>query len=237
MEKLKALVLNCTIKYSPEESNTEALAQRVIDRLREVHENLEVEMLRVTDYDVKFGGASNDMGNGDEWPIILEKVKSCDIFIMAMPVWMGVRCSVGQMVIERLDGTTKGQEAQFPLYNTVTGVVVTGNEDGAHDVAANTLYNLAHFGCTVPPNTDVYWVGDAGPGASFIEAHGELSPYVQRNIEMTAQNLIHGALMLKKMPYTIDLRPLKQKMMKQMEVKSKVMKEMTMKLKEGLDNL
>lgn len=237
MEKLKALVLNCTIKYSPEESNTEALAQRVIDRLREVHENLEVEMLRVTDYDVKFGGASNDMGNGDEWPIILEKVKNCDIFIMAMPVWMGVRCSVGQMVIERLDGTTKGQEAQFPLYNTVAGVVVTGNEDGAHDVAANTLYNLAHFGCTVPPNTDVYWVGDAGPGASFIEAHGELSPYVQRNIEMTAQNLIHGALMLKRMPYTIDLRPLKQKMMKQMEVKSKVMKEMTMKLKEGLDNL
>lgn len=237
MKKLKALVLNCTIKYSPEESNTEALAQRVIDRLKEVHENLEVEMLRVTDYDVKFGGASNDMGNGDEWPVILEKVKNCDIFIMAMPVWMGVRCSVGQMVIERLDGTTKGQEAQFPLYNTVAGVVVTGNEDGAHDVAANTLYNLAHFGCTVPPNTDVYWVGDAGPGASFIEAHGELSPYVQRNIEMTAQNLIHGALMLKKMPYTIDLRPLKQKMMKQMEVKSRVMKEMTMKLKEGLDNL
>lgn len=237
MEKLKALVLNCTIKYSPEESNTEALAQRVIDRLQEVHENLDVEMLRVTDYDVKFGGASNDMGHGDEWPIILEKVKNCDIFIMAMPVWMGVRCSVGQMVIERLDGTTKGQEAQFPLYNTVAGVVVTGNEDGAHDVAANTLYNLAHFGCTVPPNTDVYWVGDAGPGASFIEAHGELSPYVQRNIEMTAQNLIHGALMLKKMPYTIDLRPLKQKMMKQMEVKSRVMKEMTMQLKEGLENL
>ena len=237
MEKLKALVLNCTIKYSPEESNTEALANQVVKRLKEVHENLEVEMLRVTDYDVKFGGASNDMGNGDQWPIILEKVKACDIFIMAMPIWMGVRCSVGQMVIERLDGTTKGEEAQFPLYNTVAGVVVTGNEDGAHDVAANTLYNLAHFGCTVPPNTDVYWVGDAGPGASFIEAHGGLSPYVQRNIEMTAQNLIHGAKMLKAMPYTIDLRPLKQKMMKQMKVKMKVMKEATMKLKEGLDAL
>ncbi len=237
MEKLKALVLNCTIKYSPEESNTEALANQVVKRLKEVHENLEVEMLRVTDYDVKFGGASNDMGKGDQWPIILEKVKACDIFIMAMPIWMGVRCSVGQMVIERLDGTTKGEEAQFPLYNTVAGVVVTGNEDGAHDVAANTLYNLAHFGCTVPPNTDVYWVGDAGPGASFIEAHGGLSPYVQRNIEMTAQNLIHGAKMLKAMPYTIDLRPLKQKMMKQMKVKMKVMKEATMKLKEGLDAL
>ena len=130
-------------------------------------------------------------------------------------------------------GLQKGKKHN-PLYNTVAGVVVTGNEDGAHDVAANTLYNLAHFGCTIPPNTDVYWVGDAGPGASFIEANGGLSPYVQRNIEMTAQNLIHGAKMLKAMPYTIDLRPLKQKMMKQMQVKMKVMKEATIKLKEGL---
>ncbi|TMU54489.1 flavodoxin family protein [Flagellimonas algicola] len=234
MEKLKALVLNCTIKYRPEVSNTEALAQILIDRLKDVHQNLEVEMLRVTDYNVKFGGAINDMGHGDEWPVILKKIKACDIFIMAMPIWMGVRCSVGQMVIERLDGTTKGDGAQFPLYNTVAGVVVTGNEDGAHDVAANTLYNLAHFGCTIPPNTDVYWVGDAGPGASFIEAHGGLSPYVQRNIEMTAQNLIHGALMLKKMPYTIDIRPIMTKMKLQMHVKKRVMQEATMQLKEGL---
>jgi len=235
MEKLKALVLNCTIKYSPEVSNTEALAKQVIKRLQEKHDNLEVELLRVTDFNVKFGGASNDMGNGDEWPIILEKVKNCDIFIMAMPIWMGVRCSVGQMVIERLDGTTKGEEAQFPLYNSVAGVVVTGNEDGAHDVAANTLYNLAHFGCTIPPNTDVYWVGDAGPGASFIEAQGGLSPYVNRNIEMAAQNLIHGALMLKQMPYKIDLRPIKQKMMKQMHAKGMVMHEAANKLKELIE--
>ena len=234
-QKLKALFLNCTIKYSPEVSNTEALTKKLINRMQEVHSNLEVELVRVTDYDVKFGGASNDMGGTDEWPTILQKVKDCDIFVMAMPIWMGVRCSVGQMVIERLDGTTKGEESQFPLYNTVAGVVVTGNEDGAHDVAANTLYNLAHFGCTVPPNTDVYWVGDAGPGASYIDAHGGLSPYVNRNIEMTAQNLIHGALMLKAMPYTIDLRPIKKKMMHDMKIKMEVMMEATKKLKQRLE--
>ncbi len=235
-QKLKALFLNCTIKYSPETSNTGALTEKLIKRMKEVHSDLEVEMLRVTDYDVKFGGASNDMGGTDQWPIILEKVKTCDIFVMAMPIWMGVRCSVGQMVIERLDGTTKGDEAQFPLYNTVAGVVITGNEDGAHDVAANTLYNLAHFGCTIPPNTDVYWVGDAGPGASYIDAHGELNPYVNRNIEMTAQNIVHGALMLKKMPYKIDLRPIKKKMMDDMQIKMEVMQEATMKLKMRLES-
>ena len=91
MEKLKVLVLNCTIKYSPEVSNTEALAQMVINRLKEGYSNLEAEMLRVTDYNIKFGGAINDMGNGDEWPVILDKIKSCDIFLMAMPIWMGVK--------------------------------------------------------------------------------------------------------------------------------------------------
>ncbi len=234
-ERLKTLVLNCTIKYSPEVSNTEALAQMLNKRLLEVHPDMDLEMLRVTDYNVKFGGASNDMGDGDEWPQILEKVKQADIFIMAMPIWMGVRCSVGQMVIERLDGTTKGDEAQFPLYNSVAGVVVTGNEDGAHDVAANTLYNLAHFGCTIPPNTDVYWVGDAGPGASFIEAKGALSPYVNRNIEMAAQNLVHGALMLKKMPYQLDYRPIKEKMMKQMKVKMQILQEAMQQMKQQMD--
>ena len=46
----------------------------------------------------------------------------------------------------------------------LVGVIVTGNEDGAHDCCATTLYNFTHYGCTVPPNADCYWVGDAGPG-------------------------------------------------------------------------
>ena len=58
---------------------------------------------------------------------------------------------------------------------------MTGNEDGSHNCVANTFANLLHFGVTVPRNTDLYWVGDAGPGASYIPAGGELSPYVQRN--------------------------------------------------------
>jgi len=229
--KLKALFLNCTLKYNPEESHTEALAHRLSKRMIEVYPNLEVEMIRANDYNIKFGGGINDMGEGDQWPIILDKVKACDIMVMAMPIWMGVRSSVAQLVIERLDGTTKEGGFQFPFYNSVAGVVITGNEDGAHDVASNTLYNLAHFGCTIPPNTDVYWVGDAGPGPSYIYAHGDLSPYVTRNIEMTAQNLLHGALMLKKMPYPIDLRPIMKKLKHDLVIKGEVEKEAGAKLR------
>ena len=42
-------------------------------------------------------------------------------------------------MIERLDGTYSDGDpvtGQFPLYGKVAGVIVTGNEDGAHDICA-----------------------------------------------------------------------------------------------------
>jgi multimeric flavodoxin WrbA len=199
MAELRAIFLNCTLKKSPEVSNTEALCRQVIDWFDRM--DVESEVVRIVDYDVKFG-VTSDEGDGDEWPNILEKVRAADIIVMASPIWFGVRSSVCQMVIERLDGTyTERNEAgQYPLYNKVAGVVVTGNEDGAHDVAANTLFNMTHLGCTVPPNVDTYWVGDAGPGPSFIEAGGEKHAYTQRTTRWTAHNLVHMARILKANP-------------------------------------
>lgn len=236
---LKALFLNCTIKPSSEVSHTKALMDRLASTLEQL-DNVEVEIVHVLDYNVQFG-VQNDMGNGDEWPQILEKIKTCNIFIMGMPIWMGVRSSVAQMVIERLDGSTKEggcpDTGQFPLYGSVAGVVVTGNEDGAHDCVANTFANLLHFGVTIPPNTDVYWVGDAGPGMSYIDAGGELSPYVERNIMLTAQNLIFGAKLLQKHPYPTNIKELNQRMMKKTKVKNKLQNEMNQKLRVELGEL
>lgn len=61
------------------------------------------------------------------------------------------------------------------MYCKVGGVVITGNEDGAHNAAANTLFNLSHLGCTILPNVDTCWVGDAGPGPIYIEAKADLN--------------------------------------------------------------
>ena len=55
------------------------------------------------------------MGDGDEWPQILEKILAADILIIGTSIWFGVRNSVSQMVIERLDGT----------YNTTTASAST----------------------------------------------------------------------------------------------------------------
>ena len=196
---LKAVLLNCTLKKSPEVSNTQALMDRVIAVLEGLE--VECETVRIVDHKVPFG-VSSDEGDGDEWPLILEKILAAEILIIGTPIWFGVRGSVCQLVIERLDGTydSTNEVGQYPLYNTVGGVVVTGNEDGAHAAAETTLFNLSHLGCTIPPNADTYWVGDAGPGPSFIEAGGAEHPYTQKTTSWMAHNLVHLARMLQEHP-------------------------------------
>ena len=90
------------------------------------------------------------------------------------------------------------------MYNKVGGVVVTGNEDGAHACAETTLYNLTHLGFAIPPNADTYWLGNAGPGPSFLEAMGHDHPYTQKTSTWMAHNVVHLARILKEHPIPPD---------------------------------
>lgn len=202
---LSALVINCTLKRSPEVSNTQVLIDKVCGLFGDL--GVEAESLRVADYNVPPGVSSNE-GEGDEWPVLLERIKLADILIIAMPIWFGVRCSLAQRIIERLDGTYDEGDpvtGQFPLYGKVAGVIVTGNEDGAHDCCAVTLYNLTHLGCTIPPNVDCYWVGDAGPGPSYIEADGEHHLYTNKCARYMVHNLTFMANVLAANPIPTNL--------------------------------
>ena len=205
---IKALALNCTLKYPPAISNTEALIRKVCGILETL--DVQCEIVRMLEYNVKFGVAS-DEGGGDEWPKILDKIKACDIFIIGTPIWFGVRSSIAQQVIERLDATygeSEPKTGQFPLYGKVGGVIVTGNEDGAHDAAGVTLYNLTHLGCTIPPNVDCYWVGDAGPGPSYLDAGGDKHLYTNKTARFMAHNLAYMAKLLKQHPIPTNLNKL-----------------------------
>ena len=206
---LKALFLNCTIKYSPEVSNTEALIEKVAGHMKKL--GAETESIRITDYNISFGVTSEAVKEGDQWPEVYEKIKACNILVIAMPIWMGVRSSVAQLVIERLDGSYNDgdpETGQFPLYNKVGGAIVTGNEDGAHDCLSNTLFNLSHFGCTIPPNSDSYWVGEAGPGPSYIDAGGEKHLYTNKTALYMAHNLVYMAKLLQEHPIPTSLKAL-----------------------------
>lgn len=205
---MKVLFLNCTLKKSPRVSNTRALVDKAAAIFNEL--GVESEVIRVVDYNVAFG-VSSDEGGGDEWPLILAKIKTCDILVIATPIWFGVLSSVAKMVIERLDGTYmegNPETGQYPLYGKAAGVIVTGNEDGAHNVCSTLLFNLIHLGCTVPPNADCYWVGDAGPGPSYIEAGGDRHLYTNRTARYMAHNLVYFAKLLREHPIPTNLKKL-----------------------------
>ncbi len=73
------MLLNCTLKKSPAESNTQALMDIVIGHLEQL--DVECETIRVVDHNVPFG-VESDLGEGDEWPAILEKILAAQILIM-----------------------------------------------------------------------------------------------------------------------------------------------------------
>ena len=204
---LKAVILNCTLKKSPKISNTDALIDKAVEEYKKI--GVDAEVIRVIDHNVATG-INSDEGNGDEWPNVYAKVKEANILVIATPIWFGVRSSVCQQTMERLSGgydEADKNTGQFPLYNKVGACIVTGNEDGAHDVCANTLFNLTHLGCTIAPNSDSYWVGDAGPGPSYLEI-GQKHLYTNRTIRYLAHNTAYMAQLLVDNPIPTNLKDL-----------------------------
>ncbi|GAB3800422.1 flavodoxin family protein [Virgibacillus kimchii] len=199
MSQLKAVILNCSLKTSDEESNTDALIKKFVSTFDE--KNVKSEILRVADYTLGYG-ISADTGNGDEWPTILSKIKDANIVVLGSPVWLGEKSSISKLVLERLNGSSDetNDQGQPIFYNKVGGAVVTGNEDGAKKAAGELIFGLSQLGFLIPPNPLAYWVGDAGPGPSYIEAEGHKSEFTQENATMASHNLIHLAEMLDERP-------------------------------------
>lgn len=195
---LKALYLNTSLKESDQESNTSAL----INKSKEIveAEGIQTEELRVADYNISFG-MEPDMGEGDEWPVILEKVREASIVVIGTPIWIGEKSSLSTLVMERLYASSSetNSKGQSFYYNKIGGAIVTGNEDGAKDSAKSILYGLQHIGFTIPPNVDAYWVGEAGPGPSYIEK-GQDSEFTNKNTRTMSYNLVHFAEMLSNTP-------------------------------------
>ena len=203
----RALFLNCTLKPSPTESNTDALIAKVAEQFARL--GVETETIRVVDRHVAFGAAM-DEGNGDGWPGILGRIRICDILIIATPVWIGERSSVAKMVAERLDATTYQLDArnQHEMYGKVGGAIAIGESDGGQGAIKSILYDLTIAGMTVPPNADVYWVNEAGLGGPYLESNGDTCYFVNERVRWMAANLTYLARLLKDNPYSTDLAAL-----------------------------
>lgn len=195
---VKALYLNGSLKDSSEESHTSGLLEKATEWF--THLQVDTEEVRLADYHI-LPGMKPDMGKGDQWPAIMEKVLQADIVIVASPIWIGEKSSVSTLAMERLYASSgeKNAKGQAIYYNKVGGAVVTGNEDGAKESCKSILYGLSHIGFTVPPNVDAYWVGEAGPGPSYLET-GQDNAFTIKNTKMMAYNLVHFARLLQAHP-------------------------------------
>ncbi|MET9423680.1 MULTISPECIES: flavodoxin family protein [unclassified Streptomyces] len=166
---MKALVINCTLKASPDPSNTHALATVVAGQLEK--DGAEVEFVRAVDMDIRPGVVSEAVGPGDQWPQVHGKLMESDILVVASPTWLGRPSSVAQRVLERMDAMlSETDDAGRPVaYNKVAGVVVTGNEDGAHHVISEISGALADIGYTIPGQAWTYWHLGPGPGPDYLD--------------------------------------------------------------------
>jgi multimeric flavodoxin WrbA len=199
---LRALFVNCTLKPSPQPSNTQALMDVSMQIMRD--HGVRVDQFRSVDHRIA-PGVQPDMTEDfpdDAWPGLTDRVLGADILVLGSPIWLGEKSSECTRVVERLyalSGQTN-DVGQYVFYNKVGGVVVTGNEDGYKHIGMNVLYSLQHIGYTIPPQADVGWVGEAGPGPSYAdeESGGPENTFTQRSLTFMTWNLMHTAALLKR---------------------------------------
>ena len=198
---LSALFLNCTLKPSPQESHTRGLME--VPKLIMEKNDVDVEVIRPVDHDVAPGVYPDMTEHGfeaDDWPEIQEKVMAANMLVIGSPIWLGTFSAICKKVIERLYASSSelNDEGQYAYYGRAAGCVVTGNEDGVKHVSTDVLYSLQHIGYTIPPQADCGWIGEIGPGPSYLdeESGGPENDFTQRNTTFMTWNLLHTARML-----------------------------------------
>jgi len=199
---LKALFINCTLKRSPAPSHTDGLvgiARTIMEK-----NGVSVDAVRAVDHDIAYGVYGDMTEHGwakDDWPAIYETVKAADILVLTTPIWLGEKSSVCTKVIERLyaNSSELNDAGQYAYYGKVGGCLVTGNEDGAKHCSMNVLYSLQHLGYVIPPQADAGWLGEAGPGPSYLDegSGGPENDFTNRNTTFMTWNLLHMARMIK----------------------------------------
>src|SRR3954447_8536091 len=196
------MYINCTLKRSPEVSNTQGLMDKSVAIMEK--NGVEVDQIRAVDHQIATGVWPDMTEHGwdaDEWPALFERVMAADILVIGMSIWLGEKSSVATQIVERLYGNSHllNEAGQYAYYGRVAGCLITGNEDGAKHCAMNILYSLQHLGYAIPPQPDSGWMGEAGPGPSYLDpgSGGPENDFTNRNTSFMAWNLMHVARIVK----------------------------------------
>ena len=197
---LRALALVCSLKPSPTPSSSDLIARQVLEQLAQ--HDVTSEVVRVVDHDVK-PGVEKDMGDGDAWPAIREKVLAADVLVLATPTWLGQTSSVMQRALERMDALLSETDADgVPVaFNKVAGFVVTGNEDGAHHIISQLAQAAIDIGFTVPGQAWTYWNKGPGPGEEvYLTASDANREWTHSTGDAAVHVLVHASRALAAVP-------------------------------------
>jgi multimeric flavodoxin WrbA len=199
MADLTAIALVCSLTPSPAPSSSELMARHVLDEL--ATHGVSGTSVRVVDHNV-MPGVQVDMGDGDAWPGIREKILAADIFVLATPIWMGHPSSITQRLLERLDAdlAEMDNEGRPIMYGKVAIIAVVGNEDGAHKTVADTQQGLNDVGFTLPAQGATYWVGEAMQTVDYKDLDS-VPEKVASTTAGAARNAAHLARLLTASPY------------------------------------
>lgn len=200
-DDLTALLINCSLKRSPEASHTQRLMDVSIGIMAQ--QGVKTSTIRAVDIDIAPGVFPDMTKHGwasDDWPVVQQQVLAADILVIGTPIWLGDKSSICTRVVERLYAYSGelNDRGQYAYYGRVGGCIVTGNEDGIKHCAMNLLYSLQHLGYVIPPQADAGWIGEAGPGPSYGDDGAGLdNDFTKRNTTFMAWNLMHMARLLK----------------------------------------
>jgi multimeric flavodoxin WrbA len=199
---LKAMYINCTLKKWPRKSHTQGLMDVSLNIMKK--EGVKVDQIRFVDEEIPFGVYPDMTEYGyknDDWPKLFERIFDADILVIGTPIWLGERSSVATKLIERLYAMSgkRNDKGQYLYYGKVGGCIITGNEDGVKHCAMGMLYALQHIGYSIPPQADCGWIGEVGPGPSYLdeESNAKNNDFTNRNTTFMAYNLMHLAKILK----------------------------------------
>ena len=198
-DQITALALTCSLKASPAPSSAHLIAEQMLADL--AAHGVTGEAVRVVDHDVK-PGVEKDMGEGDAWPVLREKLLKADILILSTPTWMGQHSSVCMRVLERLDAELSETDAEGKLltYGKVAVVAVVGNEDGAHKITADLYQALNDVGFTIPAQGGTYWNGEAMHTTDYQDLD-QTPENTAKATKGAADNAFHLARLLKSANY------------------------------------
>ena len=158
---MKALILLATLKKDGL-SNTLTLSEFLAEKMRK--KKIAVDIVRLAELNIP-PGTYSDMGDGDDWPSVLEQILAADIIIFATPIWWNNLSSLMQRVIERLDELQDQVMEGKPsgLEGKSAGIVVTGDSDGAQSLIGGIANFFNAVGLILPPYSTltVLWAGQA----------------------------------------------------------------------------